>query len=262
MQTTRRTHRSAFSLLEMVLALALAMVLMLALYLTLSTYISSAKGGRETLDEGELARSIMTRIATDAVSHLGSTDTRALPKFVADTNDKGGLAAVNVGVRGDATTLILSTYRIEQPGSLNSTDMEVKSDIRRIHYWVVMNGAETVGLARREFKQATSNDIDADPTQETETDKYLITRDKEIKSVTFEYHNGQDWQGTWDGSIPGTEDGTPTGPPAAIRITLVLRPRAKAGAAGTETTAESDQRLTFVHVVALPGGNNFTPKTQ
>ena len=52
--------RSAFSLLEMMCALAIAMLLLLALYLTLSTQFADQQSGREILAEGEVARSILT----------------------------------------------------------------------------------------------------------------------------------------------------------------------------------------------------------
>lgn len=260
MYPVHRTTRSAFSLLEMVLALALAMVLLLALYLTLNTYLASANVGRDTLAEGELARSIMSRIANDITNQLGAYDTRALPDYTSVVQTAGTQVSFNVGVQGDSTSLKLSLYRADNVPvasmTPNAPDPETKSDLRRVNYWVVMNGAETTGLARREIKLATSNDIEESAAAVSEQEKYLIA--KEVKSVTFEYFDGMAWQTSWDGAELVGDTKLQRGPPAAIRITVVFRSRAKTVAAAD--TPENDQRLTFQHVVALPGSNNFTPK--
>ena len=108
---TPRTTRRAFSLLEMVLSLALAMVLLLALYLTLNTYITSGDVGRDTLQEGELARSILTRIADDVAGHVSSTDTRGLPDYLAAAQSGGNTTAYNVGVEWEVTSLITRDQR-------------------------------------------------------------------------------------------------------------------------------------------------------
>ncbi len=267
MTGAQRTIRSAFSLLEMVLALSLAMILLLALYLTLSTYISSAHLGRETLTEGEVARSIMSRIAHDVNSQLGAYDARALltttgwaDPAAAPTSTNSGVP-FNIGVQGDATSLRLSTYRPEKaPVGVKAEEAakELTSELRRVNYWVIMNGSDTIGLARREIKQATSQDIEVAAGDVPEQEKYLITRKgTEVKSVKFEYFDGMEWQEKWDGAAVGDEKNTAVGPPAAIKITIVLHGPKKAGSSEPVDSPELDQRLTFTQVVAITSGNKF-----
>lgn len=268
MNSARRSVRLGFSLLEMVLALSLAMILLLALYLTLSTYINSAHVGRETLNEGEVARSIMSRIAQDVNSQLGAYDTRSLllttgmadPAAPPPTTNSG--VPFNIGVNGDSTSLRLSVYRPEKPPVMVSgdpVDAEKKSELRRVNYWVIMNGGETLGLARREFKQATSQDIEVPAGDAPEQEKYLITKKgAEVKSVKFEYFDGMAWQEKWDGAAVGDgKSNVPIGPPAALKITVVLHGPTKPGTQQPVDAPELDQRLTFVQVVPLFGGNKF-----
>ena len=272
MRLHQRTIRSAFSLLEMVLALALAMVLLLALYLTLNTYLTSTYIGRDTLAEGEISRSIMARFSHDISNQLGAFDTRCLPSYEPPPADDPTAAPVpatvpadavkfNIGIFGEASTLRLSVYRAEKPSAgaiANQAQGEVMSDLRRIDYWLVQNGAETLGLARREVKLATSLDIDSEPTELADQEKYLIAR--EVKGLTLEYFDGAAWQASWDGSQPfSAEITTPLGPPSAVKITLTLR-RAT-NKLLTRGAEQSGPDLTYTHVVAIAGGNKFSEKT-
>ena len=93
MSGSNRTRRQAFSLLEMVLALAMGMTLLLALYLTLNTHVRQVHAGREILDEGTLARSILTRIASDIISQLGRPSIRAFSPTTSSSSS-GEAAAV------------------------------------------------------------------------------------------------------------------------------------------------------------------------
>jgi hypothetical protein len=166
----------------------------------------------------------------------------------------------NVGVRGDATSLILSVYRVQRPPVGQPTDVAdpvVVSDVTRINYWLITNGADTVGLARQEIKQATSTDIDQALTDIANPNQYLIA--DEVKNILFEYFDGTTWQPEWDGSVmSGPAGETPIGPPAAIRITLTLRRNTKM----TQTASDhpDDATNTYVHVIALPTSNNPAPK--
>lgn len=280
-----RTIRSAFSLLEMVLSLALAMVLMLALYLTLSTYMTSANTGRDVLAEGEIARSVMARFSHDITNQLGAFDTRCLPDYAAAAADPAAAAqdptmaaptvvpnsapadavGYNLGVYGTEKMLRLSVFRVENPavGNIaNQNDTNILCDLRRIDYWLVTSGDTVLGLARREIKMATSDEIDTDPTEIADQEKYIIAR--EVKGMTIDYHDGQKWDNfAWDGSAPKDltgADGTPNGPPAAIKITLKIQ-RAANKLLTRNVNEELSPEVQFTYVVALPASNNFTPKT-
>ncbi len=348
MRILNPVKRNAFSLLEMVIALALGMVLLLALYMTLSITVNHAESGHEAMADGAVARSIMSRINNDIVSQIGPVDPRMLPNYGgppingvatstsglpnlmtpgglpvsgvldsqnaytatagtgmmatpaasstpssstpaastgtgtttgstttggtsgnSNSNSSGstttagsGLPAVsyNVGVRGDATSLILSVYRIQRPPVGQPTDVPdpvVISDVTRINYWLIANGSDTLGLARQEIKQATSTDIDLALTDISNPNQYLIA--DEVKNILFEYFDGTTWQTSWDGTALGGPTGeTPIGPPAAIRITLTLRRNTKM--TQTVTDNPDDATNTYIQVVPLPTSNNPAPQ--
>src|SRR5713226_9424557 len=76
MRLVHSTTRRAFSLLEMMLALAIGMLLLLALYVAFDMYFGQAQSGREIVNEAALARSILTRIGNDIVGQIGPVDPR------------------------------------------------------------------------------------------------------------------------------------------------------------------------------------------
>ena len=248
--------------MEMMLALAIAMVVMLALYLTLNAQITHSNAGRDVVAEGALARNILAAIAKDINSQLAAADPRSLPDYSVVTGENPGteIATIgaNLGVSGDATSLVLSGLRVQKPRPVapNATDMNVDAgtDLRRIAYWIVMNGNKSLGLARHETRQATASEIDLALTELPDQEKYVIA--KEVKTIQFEYHGGNnagDWQQFWNGAEPILiEEGTTLGPPAAIKITLTLKQTLAPGATDDDDTGPS-----YVHIVALPTGNNY-----
>ena len=241
-------RRSAFSLMEMMLALAIAMVLLLALYFTLNMQGTLIKEGRDVLAEGALARNILTAIANDITSQVAVADPRSLPDASAaaasatsgtttpsamtpsTTTTDSTPVLFNTAVQGDGTYLTLAVMRVQKPrmltpGSIDPTSY-VGADQRRISYWLVMDGSETAGLARCEFKPATSPDFDTYvlPTDLPEQNKYVIA--KEVKTLKFEYYDGTGWQpegSAWNGLTDVTGDGGMLGAPSAIRITSTLK---------------------------------------
>lgn len=292
----KHTARRAFSLLEMVLALALGMLLLLALYLTLNMHIAHSQAGRGTLGESGVARFVATRIGNDITGELGPLDLR-MPDYTNSSGSSGSSATpattattttspapiigsgttstqttpaafppyldptttvnFNLGVHGDSTNLVLSVYRVQKPPAgqdPTQPDPVILSDVRRVNYWLITNGSDTVGLARAEIPQATSLDADTwPPSNLAEQNKYIIA--DEIKNILFEYFDGTTWQPTWDGTALSQDGITPVGPPAAIRITMTMRKNLD------KTSPQyTDDGTVYVHVVALPGSNNFATK--
>lgn len=70
----RRPARRAFTLLEVALAISLSVVLITALYLTLNLHYHHARLGRETIDETNLLRSVVDRVAQDIACELPAID--------------------------------------------------------------------------------------------------------------------------------------------------------------------------------------------
>ena len=264
MRQNRHPVRRAFSLMEVMLALTLGMLLLLALYVSLTTQFIHAQAGRDVVAESTLARNILTRVSNDISGQLGALDKRgpADAAAAAATTDPAAAAATtaepivfNRGVRGEASYIILSNYRVQKPrpGDMGT---EVTSDLRHTVLWIATSGSDILGLARAEYKQATSGDIDFDPTSIPEQETKVIA--KEVKSMTFEYFDGVSgqWTSTWDGSIAGDEKGTATGPPAAIKITMTLRRIARGSAVTDNPDADG---ASYQVIVAIPASNSFPP---
>jgi hypothetical protein len=70
----RRRKRPAYTLLEIVLALAIAVLLLAALYSAVGYQLRHAQGGRDVTSQTTLSRSIVARIENDVVSSLALAD--------------------------------------------------------------------------------------------------------------------------------------------------------------------------------------------
>ena len=123
---SRRGLRPGFTLLEMILALSIGLVLLGALYMTLNGQLFQAQAGRDVVEEGTLARAILTRIANDILGHLGdpgqtpesSSSTSTTPASTDTTAATGTTPSATTS--GSTTPLPISTPILTfSPGSRN-----------------------------------------------------------------------------------------------------------------------------------------------
>ena len=281
--------RPGFTLLEMVLALLIGVILMYSLYSVLNQQVQQAQQGRLLVNEATLARSLLTRMASDILCTLGAanptptasggtggtgagsasstTSSSAAASGGATTMSAGSDSTIvfNNGVYGTNNLLVLTVSRVPRDlnltqaqgssiASADPTQQSTVSDLARISYWMVNGGqdslSQSAGLARQELKQATSNDLASIP---PDVDPSTYTLTPEVKDIQFQYFDGVSWNDTWDGTTLGGPTGEiPIGPPAAIKITLTFFRR------GIDNTDLQDSSLPqYQHVVAIPAGNNF-----
>lgn len=245
--------RSAYTLLEVLLALAIAALLMGALYVGVEVQMRYAQAGRERVDESTLARRLLRRIGADVASALTpirSSSSGASDSVGAPTNpgmDEPPVATISAvmpfsrGVQGDADVLVL--YQSKVPDEAQNlaegeTPTTGVSDIHRVAYWLVGDG----GLARQEVARVTADDESTQvPPDVSNPGDYIIA--PTIVQLKFEYFDGTSWTATWDGATAGDDGATPIGPPRAVAITLGVK-------------SESDGRVrTYRHVVAVQTAN-------
>jgi prepilin-type N-terminal cleavage/methylation domain-containing protein len=250
--STRRS-RSAFTLLEVTLALAISLIILGGAYEVLNRQLYLAEIGRDLVEETALARVILDRMAADITASLGGVDPQQLPDISSDSTEALLQAETfaplfNNGVEGTNSLLIIAASRVPREllaadkRRLDSASLPKVSDLRRISYWFVDDGS-TAGLCRQELSGVTSGDFDVKPPDVGDAATYLIA--PEVSSVMFEFFDGVNWQSVWNGSSYAADGQTPLGPPSAIRVTLTVRSR--------DGLRTKDYRRT----VALPAGNNF-----
>jgi len=261
MRMSTPTKRSAFSLLEMVLAVALGLLLLLGLYYAFDTYLSSAQLGRDAAAEGALVRNIFARIRSDIVGQLGAEDPRVNDYTLGGAASADGammgdpaanLVHSNTGVYGGKTFVSLTTFRVRKANmALRDPTSEAQSDVSRIVYWVAGSVDKPGGLARTEIKQSTNEQADIDPTSLPDQESRVFA--KEVKSIEFSYFDSTSWKDEWDGQTPPeVEGGLPPGPPAAISVKITLR----------KSFDESSPNYymdgaTYTQIIALPTSNSF-----
>lgn len=275
--------RKGFTLLEMILALTIGLVLLGALYQFLNGQLFLAQAGRDVLEEGTLARAILTRMTNDILGHLGENSGSLLPASSSWANSSGASSSgassngsssgsgsgssssmsspsgspssttttssiqVNLGVKGESNRIILSLSRLPRELLIkaNNQDQQTTADLRRVTYWLLDNG----GLARQEILAVTGADADVLPPDIDSPEKYIMA--PEVTFLDISYFDGSAWQSSWDGTLTGGVTGDiPLGPPNAIAITIrIRRPRSLANDNPTE--------VEYRHVVAIPAGNGF-----
>ncbi len=283
----RPTGRPGFTLLEVMLASSIAVLLLAALYVAVDIQVRHAQAGREVVEQAALSRTLLKRMSTDINSAValadparfriasqasstgggmtggGTTGAAATPAATATTTPTAAVAAnpntfaLPLGVQGDTGQLNLYVSKVPREvysassmaAASNNTQPSPVSDLRRITYWLVGSGSEAKGLARQEVKIATSDDLtNLIPPNIDNEDSYLIA--EEVRSLTFSYWDGTQWQDTWDSGTLGADGLTPIGPPVAIAITLGI----------VRGDGPNAAVKTYRHVIAINTANGTTPQ--
>lgn len=265
---TRRTNRSGFTLLEVLLASAIAILLLAALYVAFDVVLRQADGGREAVARGDLTRAVVNRMTIDLSCCIGPMPPKSgggIPDDSAPTTgNTASSEATAVGTATGTTDLAASetvtAADLPFQGGLFGSEKQVtlfvsrvppalahpetadaalvgtidtRPDLRRVTYYM-----SAKGLCRQERPWVTADGIrnSADPDRADE-DGDLIS--EEVTDVTFSYFGSSGWQSTWTGSDTASDGGSVAGPPRAIMITMVVK------------TAGSSESKTISHVIAV-----------
>ena len=245
----RSVPRPAFTLLEVIIALAIATLLLAGLYVTMDVQLGLAEAGRERVDESSLARALLNRIAADVAPALtpirATTSTTSSngnnPQTPTPTLD--AVTPFNGGVSGDVDrlTLFISRAPGASRGAVDADNMPngAPPDVRRVTYWHVGDR----GLARQEIARVTADDESSQlPPDVPDEPSFVIAA--EVDRVEFHYFDGTAWQDSWDGTTASADGSTPMGPPRAVKIIIDIR---SPGANGKVKT--------YTHVMAIQSAN-------
>ena len=255
--------RSAYTLLEVILALALTTVILGLIGMAVYVHLGVADKSRGQVEEARLARTLLQRIAEDlrntvpytsgtsSTSSSSGTSTTSGSQAAAGTSTTSDSpatsdAAVPSGIYGFSRCLQMDTSRRVRPLGMamsaegDNSQAIALGDVKTVIYSLGDPGTTTPtergdsqgGLYRRELDRPEY----VCAIQQGQTD--LLTQDttvlaSEVVDMQFTYYDGTTATDTWDSSVQGKL-------PSAIRVAIVLRravgKASPAGAAADHTT--------------------------
>src|ERR1700681_3422355 len=112
-------RRSAFTLIEVVIALAIGLLLLAALYVALDLQSRMAQIGRDTVQQSTLVRSLFTRVGTDITASLAPPD----PSRFLSSSSSGSQGNSSGGQNGSSTNQASSNQSStgQNTGNTNGT---------------------------------------------------------------------------------------------------------------------------------------------
>jgi len=271
--------RSAFTLLEVLLATGLSLVLMVAVYAALELYYRYSRVGQEEMERCQIARAVLNRMATDirsVVYRRNEQEGQDEANNTADSQDMITVEVVDpdeaylsesVGVFGDSQTLVLHISRPQAALLVDESDADTataSSDLQSVSYFLVGTESDSAlqqlvaselaneesedeepatGLARLQGNRLAMTMADEEGHLQTMAEKTQLLAE-EIDFLQFEYFDGTEWVDEWDTVQYG-------GLPKAIAITIGFRAPEESPSllfGGTVGASTDQYRL----VVALP----------
>ncbi|MCA9022665.1 MAG: prepilin-type N-terminal cleavage/methylation domain-containing protein, partial [Planctomycetaceae bacterium] len=280
----RRNSRkpAGFTLLEVILAIGLTSLLLAAIYSALDLYWKYTTIGHQQVERAQIARAVFQKITHDLhsvtyqqkiaeeedASSSSGEDEEVVEIQVTSPDD--AYTAGNIGVYGDAQSLVLHTSRPARPALLisqnssNGSSASSQSDLLSVSYFLAVAGSEglqgavgdrfrdaagtakgTQGLARLEGDRLAMSKADesADLEQLAQQSQLLAP---EISSLQFQYFDGTDWLEAWDSIEYGTV-------PQAVKVTIAFQNEGEnQGVMNTVNEKINGYENTFSMVIALP----------
>lgn len=290
----RKSARSAFTLFEVLIALALSTLLIAGVYVSFDMYWTLRTAGEESVERSQIARAVLRQMELDirAVTYNTAADTASADSDISGegTENDDGLTEIEsvqteeafggggTGLVGDSTSLVLGVNLPQQHtkyAAVSEAFGMVTSDQRSVTYLLVGNGmgalqqaiadrspptadddnSEVRGLARLEGDRLTINQADEQADINTLADQAQLLA-REIKVLQFEYHDGFEWLAAWDSSLYG-------GLPGAVRITIGFAPETGNSAAANEEMGKVYQLIVKVPAAdSAPGSANTNSSTE
>jgi len=193
--------RAAFTLLELLVALAMAGIIAGSMYAALRVGFrarASAEAAVEPIRTAELATALL-RADFESVTPIGGTF--AVTFTGTDQQGQGGLPGDSVefftlGNPNDAyaaQAAASATGTMNQTGRSNGNSTAVPAEVRKVYVGLATYPAPGGGTEQVLVRQVTSNllaEIAPDPDEE------VLCRG--VRSLNFRYFDGLTWQDSWD----------------------------------------------------------------
>ena len=148
----RRRKRPAYTLLEIVLALAIAVVLLAALYSAVGYQLRQAQTGRDVTGETTLSRSVLGRIENDVVSSLALCDPARFRNQALDAQQQQAQQQAQSG-----TTTAGQTS--STPSSTQTNTTITKTQTKSTTTVMASGSGGTTGGSTSTTPQASSSDV-------------------------------------------------------------------------------------------------------
>ena len=269
-------RRSAFTLLEVLLAMVIALMVLGAVYSFVGYQLKQAQAGREVIERTTLSRAILGRIDTDVRCTLTLND----PGRFRIAANKAALATASASAGASTTpaaTSSTTTPSAASNASPSTTDpssssasgltpvllpLGVFGSSSELNLIVSRLPSEIFGDEAGDSGQVTSDlrrisywmGGDNGKSGLCRREVRLITSDdaigdlptgeieqylyaSEVQSVEFGYFDGTAWQDTWDSTTLGPDQATPQGSPRAISIKIGISAPSAMGAPGGKEPA-------------------------
>ncbi|QDT63628.1 type II secretion system protein GspJ [Calycomorphotria hydatis] len=275
-------RRRAFTLVEVILALALSVVLMAAILSALELTRRLVSTGREEIERAQISRAVFQKISRDLRSVTFRVDSIAAEEEATSTDATdeestaeeepeeeatviGGLTAetsllmASGGLVGDSSALVMQICR---PPRLdfrtNGTAMQSSrvSELQSVSYFIAAPNAGglagavgdafgAVGLSRLSGDRLAIQQADEEGNLGLLADSSELLA-PEITAVYFRYFDGSAWVETWDTSVTRQL-------PSAVEVTFVYEEvDGDAGITNTSSTLTVDADNTWRGVISLP----------
>ncbi|MER3415981.1 MAG: hypothetical protein C4297_07190 [Gemmataceae bacterium] len=228
----RRCSRPAYTLLEVILAIAIGLLLVAALYVAVDVQFRYIQTGQEVVADSHIARGVLHRLSTDlqrtlappvgsgagsvsasssatgsasAASASGSGATNGSGETSGASDGSAGTGAatqLNFGLLGDNVQMLLFLTATPRAALLDPDAQHGLCDLRQVSYFLVPGQ----GLARQEWRQVLSSELANDPVPE------IVAQ--EVQEVQFRYYDAAagTWTDSWDSTVSGL--------PAAIEVVV------------------------------------------
>jgi len=245
-----------FTLLEVILALGLAGLILVALGMAIDFHFRVLDSGRAHVEEGQLARVLLRRIADDLRAAVCSTASVQEIADAADADTASETAVSSVvhavpGIHGDSSLIQIDVSRLPRPyqfqqmivSAADGLEVNSLSDVKTVTYFAA-NAASTAisllplastpeqGLMRCEMDRAVAV-YQAEQGGLSPVDMNAVLLAPEVAAVEFLYFDGSQWVDFWD----TTQNG---GLPVAVRVTLYITPKQTKQRGGTLSQESGD----------------------
>ena len=242
-----RPSRSAFTLFELILAIALAAVLLTLIGTAINLYLMRIDADRTRVEEAQLARSVLTMIADDirAASIYQKQDVSAIAALMANSKpydvddvDKLREGGPGIGAPGGANKIAAIASSVGKAGSANAAGGAPASGAGS-------SSSSSSGVASEESDETMPLGVSG-----TVADLYVdvtrMPRQEELFATVTGYTNAPQATGSNPGASgsSGTSTGADVNPPADLKtVHYMVRPgnTIEAGSAAATSLAPAAQ---------------------